>query len=722
MDSRPPYLLLFLTSLLHFRQCAGVYTIDTVGLTILPSRTVESGTPVTLSCKVSTSHDPSLHLRHEFQFLRYDVAVYSFTTTDTEVLYQLDPARAADSGAYECHVKVKEKSRTSIPQKLTVTGLQTPVLQLSKTELYESEELIAICSAAEEKGSLIFHFYQEFRSGAPRKIKQVGPSGNSTETKLVLRNPGDSYLYCDYEIPTLPEAGHSNSSNKIQVIVKGLYISPIMNVLPSTSVFEGDIIEVVCKVVNPPSNIDVFLSKDKIVLKKSSVSLSHRYTAKSGESGELVCKAEWGSAQKETYVTVTIKDLFSNPHLTMEPIDLFEGEVFELSCAVSSFSRERINNETMQFSIYRDHVLLTKTDTYTARADSSRNGNYTCKAQATSQSKIFVKESEPLVIKAKVPVSQPILSVVGDKLVVGEPFLLQCHSERGSLPITYTLYGPSRLPEVRVVSRPGDQAIFNTSAIQKNSDIPKFLCQAKNNDFNPPMKRSGQQLLHTTTIIEPVSTPVLTMYPTMNDIAEGQDLTLVCSVQSGTPPISFTWYHIEKEEPLAFKTPVGLKGSFTIQVKMAGWKKGLIAVFCILLTVALILVIVIKKGLLPFKRTRTGELSVKSAGTKAERLSLTQAEVNEAANVTPGVMGKSVWSEHVSGSESDDQNSVASPEEPETQYTEVQTKQVHPSRVPVKKGTDTVYSEVQNSNQGAPEQADILITFPFKFKRNTVTL
>lgn len=49
---------------------------------------------------------------------------------------------------------------------------------------------------------------------------------------------------------------------------------------------------------------------------------------------------------------------------------------------------------------------------------------------------------------------------------------------------------------------------------------------------------------------------------------------------------------------------------FYSTVKLAGWKKGLIAVFCILLILAVTLVIAFKRRLLLFKRKRTGELSV----------------------------------------------------------------------------------------------------------------
>lgn len=80
-----------------------------------------------------------------------------------------------------------------------------------------------------------------------------------------------------------------------------------MNVLPSSTVFEGDVMEVVCKVVSPLKNIEVFLTKDRRILKQAPVSLSHRFTAQEGDSGELVCKAEWGNVQKETYQAVTVK-------------------------------------------------------------------------------------------------------------------------------------------------------------------------------------------------------------------------------------------------------------------------------------------------------------------------------------------------------------------------------------------------------------------------------
>ncbi|KAM7372178.1 hypothetical protein PAMP_009367 [Pampus punctatissimus] len=732
MDSRPlnPLLLLILTSLLHFS-----YIIDSVDLTITPNGTVQSGTSVTLICHVIVSHDNSLQLTNTFKFTRDDILIHSETTKADTVQYELKPARAADSGNYECQVTVKDKRKSSI-SRLTVTGLQTPTLLLSKNILYESEDFIANCSAPEEKGDLVFRFYQKFRTGKLQQIKQTVPTQKSSETKLALKQVGDSHLYCDYEIILVSGTRRSESSNTIQVIVKVLHISPVMNVLPSTNVYEGDIMEVVCKVVNPPSNIDVFLTRDRRILKKASVSLSYRFKALEVHSGELVCKAEWGNMQKETHINITVKELFSKPRLTVQPLDIFEGDKFKLTCSVTIYVPEKFDNETIWLSIYKDNVKLTNEYTYRAVAQPDKNGNYTCKANVTSVTHNFVKESPTVVVKAKVPVSEPKLSVMGGVMVLGKRFQLLCHSDSGTLPISYTLHGPNRMPNDKVVSKPGEQAIFNTSAIYKSSDIDNFLCRAQNNRNKPPMAGSGQQLLRSTKIIEPVSKPLLTTQPNMGHISEGQEVTLFCSVKRGTPPINFTWFRNETKHALHSQTSKNLKGTYSIKhvkgehkgiyycvstneanepqqsptvvigVKLAGWKIGLIVVFCILLLLALILVIIFKTRLLQFKRKRTGKLSVKSASTKTERLSLTQAEVNEAANVTPGMIGKSVWSEHVSGSESDDQNSVTSPGNPEPEYTEVQTRQVDPNKAPVNKETDTVYSEVRNSKQGVPEEAD----------------
>lgn len=85
-------------------------------------------------------------------------------------------------------------------------------------------------------------------------------------------------------------------------------------------------------------------------------------------------------------------------------------------------------------------------------------------------------------------------------MVLGKPFKLLCHSDIGTLPIVYTLYSPNKMQEKRVLSKPGEEAIFNVSAVYKSSDINNFLCHAKNSQYRIAISETGH-LLRLTNII-----------------------------------------------------------------------------------------------------------------------------------------------------------------------------------------------------------------------------
>ena len=117
---------------------------------------------------------------------------------------------------------------------------------------------------------------------------------------------------------------------------------------------------------------------------------------------------------------------------------------------------------------------------------------------STSEWKLLLS-SPPL--PPTVPVSEPVLTVVGGRLVVGRPFALRCHSDSGSLPITYTLHGPRRPAQTREVRWVGEEAVFNTSAVQQSADLLTFLCRAQNNELSAARTSAGQELLDSTEVI-----------------------------------------------------------------------------------------------------------------------------------------------------------------------------------------------------------------------------
>lgn len=130
-----------------------------------------------------------------------------------------------------------------------------------------------------------------------------------------------------------------------------------MNLLPSSNVSEGDVVEVVCKVVSHLKNVKVYLTMDKRILKQATISLNHRFTATVENSGELVCKAEWGNVQKETYQTITVNG------------KIFAASVFFPKIITSSVFSSCLNNKSpMCFLCPTDRaVLKAKVDRQTYR-------------------------------------------------------------------------------------------------------------------------------------------------------------------------------------------------------------------------------------------------------------------------------------------------------------------------------------------------------------------
>lgn len=61
-----------------------------------------------------------------------------------------------------------------------------------------------------------------------------------------------------------------------------------------------------------------------------------------------------------------------------------------------------------------------------------------------------------------------------------------------------------------------------------------------------------------------MSKPVLRILPNMGDVTEGQDVTLVCSVQRGTLPIVFTWHRAKEEGVLDSRSADSPEASFRI--------------------------------------------------------------------------------------------------------------------------------------------------------------
>ncbi|XP_016297200.1 platelet endothelial cell adhesion molecule-like isoform X1 [Sinocyclocheilus anshuiensis] len=712
-----------LSALWQAANIQAAVTIDQVTLTVLPANNVESGTNVILRCEASVSQSLPQPLTYSFSLLQDSQVMYSKNSSASVVERSLSPARVSNSGRYQCSVHIYNKHKMSNILSLRVTGLQIPVLKVKSDIVSEGEDIIATCSAREETGSLMFYFYED-----NQEVKRVVSTSNSVTTTLTMQKLTDIYLHCDYMVMMQRSAGHSNKSNMVKVIVQDLdVITPQISISPKANVVEGDRVQITCK-VKLNSDLELYLTKVNTLLRESHTTFTYSLIVRAEDSGDYVCKAEKGSVQKKAVYRLNVAELFSKPILRMSPDQLFEGERFTLTCSSTVISSVKIGKADIKYVLLKDGRRIAAVAKYDDTASLATNGNYYCMAMA----KEVNKTSLPFILKAKVPVSAPVLRAV-NKVIVGKPFRVSCESENGTFPITYTLLKTSVPVANRTVVEAADRAIFNITSISFPEEIYSFRCQASNHV--PSFSKTSEPLR--APVIVPVSRPDLE--PKEVTVTEGSDLILICSVHQGTYPITFTWYYNRVKLPSSTQEVRSLEGSYVVKaiernqrgdyyceasnyaietkksyparigVSLALWKKALTGVFCILLLVAIVIVLTVlfKKLSNPRRKKQATELSVKPSRPKSGdpmRISLTlDIEDNTALNGTPCVMGRNVWTENVSGSDSDD-------------HTDEDSELVHPQEVdprgdvPVKKTTEPEYSvqhtEVQVSTPGVSEQAE----------------
>ncbi|XP_034747020.1 platelet endothelial cell adhesion molecule isoform X3 [Etheostoma cragini] len=667
------------------------FTIRGITLSIEPSTDVTRNTNVTLRCKAAVSSSGKEVLSREYTIYKDGNTIYTKTSSSSEdLLYPLPEVRVSNTGKYNCKISIEGKHMTSGVKKLTVTGLSKPVLLLKMGVVREGEEITTICMAHGETGSIFFYFYED-----SKEIQEKQVNSNQAEAKLRITSVGIHKIHCAYTVLVTPDSFKSEESNTVNVTVEELPITPVLEIFPQSKIYEGDKLVIMCTFTNVllgSDGIHLYLSQGNQLLSSGETTVNHSMVALAKDPGEFECRFEMGDVVKFVTKKVSVTELFSVPTFTMSPAEVFQKEYMTLTCKSERFASERLNREELTYALdpFESPLIPKSAGVFYGKA-LQYDFNYTCVARARG----IVKHSETLTVRPKVSVSVPKISVVG-RAVLGQPLKILCLSDSGSLPINYTLLREHDPLSTTIVKQPFQPAFF-TVPISKPDEINTYMCEARNNhrEFQHSKRLNA-------TVIVPLTHPIMTVIPDLPDISEGVHLYLICGV-AGTPPVTFKWYRVGNEQPLHTTTSnknntdyqvpevsklhsgtyyceavnhannVVISDRVDIQVHMALWKKVVIGGFCVLAVSGLVVVF-----LLCFKSNRV--------------------RVNRAA--------VSVWSERPPGEANDEESSVVS-NEPDVEYTEVvHPRPVDPARVPLRKGTDTVYSELQNSPHGAADPHD----------------
>ncbi|XP_046899692.1 LOW QUALITY PROTEIN: platelet endothelial cell adhesion molecule [Hypomesus transpacificus] len=727
-------LLLFFFSVLGSSTCQQaegltLFTLENVTLSIEPDGDVERDASPTLRCRPLVKSSPGTSLVRRYVVLKDNAEVHHGNTSrPDDLLWSIPNARVSDSGKYKCRVFIRDKTAVSNTEKLKVTGLSQPVLLIlrntAQAPIQEGDRVPVSCQAPGETGTFIFYFYDQ-----GQEIHEEQTTSNQVEVELLFNKPGMRDMQCAYMVLMVPDAVKSNHSQAQYVRVREFDFLPVLSVLPDptkTKIFEGDRINVSCEyrgAIDPLIRVALSNGNQLLDVTQTQAKVSHSLTVFSNHSGEFECSVMKGNVVKKRNSIVKVLEIISTPTLTVNP-DVFENDTFHVRCQSDVLAPERVDSTDVNYQIRRiEGQTSYKEKVFRDLVHTAGSRTYTCTVTARN----IVKHSPALVVQIKALASEPQIWAVG-RVVVGRPFQVRCHSARGSLPITHTLQRNKAPVGTVTITRPGQLALFNVT-IQRAGEIHDYSCSSQNNRHVLPVV--GKHL--NISVVVPLSDPRLSVLPALSDILEGVDLILICSAE-GSPPITFRWYRDDSAKSLHSSTSADITDSHVIhgvdkqasgayyceavnydnvnirsqkvivEVKTATWKKGLIVASCLLMVALVVLLCVLRFRAKRGKRDTAAELSVKPSSPKPDdslTVSLTHdTEVYDATTVRVDGAGTSVWSERSAHPGSDEESSAVS-SEPDVEYTEVvHPRPMDPARVPLRKGTDTVYSELQNSPTG----------------------
>ncbi|XP_077645436.1 Fc receptor-like protein 3 [Lonchura striata] len=249
-------------------------------------------------------------------------------------------------------------------------------------------------------------------------------------------------------------------------------------------------------------------------------------------SGRYSCegRVRYWDWKESALVTVTVQELFSVPVLEGPP-EPTEGSPLALSC-LSTPSPLRPRAPLLHV-FYRDGQVVRgpqgSPQLLLPKVGVSHSGNYSCEVR--SEGGAVRKSSARLrVTVRRVRPSGVSLSVQppGAQVALGDRLVLSCAVAKGTGPLSFSWH------------REGSGAPLGTGPrlelrhIEDN-DSGQYRCRVSNGDSvaeSDPLN---------VTVLVPVANATITPGPLAHQVRTGDTVTLHCSVQVGSAPVTFTW-------------------------------------------------------------------------------------------------------------------------------------------------------------------------------------
>ncbi|XP_040187490.1 platelet endothelial cell adhesion molecule [Rana temporaria] len=633
------------------------FTINSIELQALPSKTIINGDNLQLKCLVDIAKIGHFVLASTFTFFKDDNLIHNVTTTSSEAIYTIQNASVSRSGFYKCQINAETRHKTSEEIKVKVTGLSAPLISITKMEVSEGDEITVRCEAPNEEPPMTFNFYKTVKERGLPKRKRA-PNTNYAETTYEIKE-GESILHFECTLKLMIEdEPESPLSRRQTVTVVEPFSTPTITVRPSNNFTEGAVMEVTCTVQKSYRRsevVSITLQKGNQILKASnSERLTYSQVATVSDMGNYTCKAEGRTASKTTSAMVKVKELFPRPRLTLKQMNnktefINDGDLVTLECSVSSLPPQESSKQDFYLIVNKgERRHMRRGGKFMMHLRSADSGDYKCEVTIAN----ITKTSEQVPVKVYAPVTKPELKQIikDNKMVVlGDTLILTCRSPTGTPPIEYTLYREGVLLESKE-KKDNSEVTFMVNTT-KLHDLGHYQCSASNRN----QKSSALSEVLNVTVITPVREVSLLIIPGNGEVEEGAELSLVCEAKYGTLPLTFYFYvkkgaeillrnvtetdimHAQhtvslftKEKDGAYfckasnkANKIASSGSVEVKAILARWKAAVIATFVFVIIVAAIAIALYlyldkkKKGKNILSDSSRSSKAVNSSGEKS---------------------------------------------------------------------------------------------------------
>ncbi|XP_037663473.1 Fc receptor-like protein 5 [Choloepus didactylus] len=307
------------------------------------------------------------------------------------------------------------------------------------------------------------------------------------------------------------------------------------------SVFEGDEVVLRCRAKEQASLSNLTLYKNgKVLQKLSEGSDFHIYQAGLKDNGQYHCtglKERDNSASSNT-VKIQVQDLFPQPQLTGSPSWVLEGSQVTLTCE-TQLPPQRSDTK-LQFSFFKEDQPLksgwsSSPEIQITALWKKDSGDYQCNARAVNsdiqkQSARYHVEVQRGAANVQIH-TRPDLEWVFE----GKELVLTCSVYGVPGHITFSWYRSKQWHQEEEI--PNSRGAELKISRVRSSDAGEYSCKASNGNSFLSSKAV------TINVKIPVSHPVLTFRPHKAQALEGDEMTLHCEAQTGSPLILFQFYH-----------------------------------------------------------------------------------------------------------------------------------------------------------------------------------